>query len=238
MEQVVEINQVGAADGVLSLDLLTEVDQHTERATQISVVDQHSYDEAAGFIKGLKALKAEVDKHYTPLRQAAHTAWKKVCGAHNEKTDPIDSAIKIVRKKIDFFAAEQRRVQARIEAERRKEAEAADRKRIAAEAREAKKAGASETEVKFIKAQPATVGNIAAAPTFKPAAGLVSRETWTFRVNDKMKLIRAVAAGKVGANLLQVNEKDLRKYAVATKGTQPLPGVDIYPEHSTAVRSA
>lgn len=116
------------------------------------------------------------------------------------------------RRRAAAQEAEQRRMEAAAETERQRIAEA-DAKRLAAE---------TMPTAPIIHMEASKV------------AGISTREVWSAEVTDKMKLIRAVAAGDAPAELLDVNMSTLNRLAKALKGGLSYPGVRAVSEKNMA----
>lgn len=90
------------------------------------VVTNHEEEQAAvEFLKGLKALRKEIDATFGPLTEKAHAAWKETLAQEKKHLGPIEAAEKQVKGVVIAFQNEQERLrreeQARLEEQARKE---------------------------------------------------------------------------------------------------------------------
>jgi hypothetical protein len=91
-----------------------------ERANQIQITDHDSYEQAAEFLKSIKAMKTQIEDHHKPFIKAAFKAHKEAKSAEKKFTDPLNIAERIIKSKIGVYAMEQeRKRKAEIEARRK-----------------------------------------------------------------------------------------------------------------------
>lgn len=224
------------------------------RAHAFVVDSPVAYAEAGQMIDAMKAKRKEVEGFFAPMVEAAHAAWKALTEKRRSYTDPLDEAVSALTQK---YAAYKRRVDEEVAAERRRQeqeaqererarlkAEAEERERQAEEARKAAEIADTREEAQQLEAiadtmaAEATVIKQEAATVEAPVLPLSSpiehvkgpsvRANWTFRVTDKMALIKAVAAGQVSPEALETNDTYLRARAKADKDTVRIPGVQFF----------
>jgi hypothetical protein len=99
----------------------------TAQAEELSVEDQHSYEEAAEFLKSVKALAGEITDTFGPIKDKAHQAHKEACAQEKKFLDPLNQIEARVKQKMTtYYLAEEkkrREEQLRLEAEAKKKQE-------------------------------------------------------------------------------------------------------------------
>ena len=237
-----------------------------QRATDFQITTPAQFEEAGQMIDELKRAQKNVVSFFEPMAQAANRAWKAITERRAGLTDPLQHATNVLSNRyLDYdrkVKAEAERIRreeekAAQEAERaRLQAEAAARQQEADELAAAALAASSREEAQVLEAQAeqlqqeaATVRVEAATvqapvlpvrPTTRTTAGPLpsSRANWTYALDDKMALIKAVAAGTVSAEALDANPVYLRARAKADKDTVTIPGVRLYDAGSVVASRA
>lgn len=207
-----------------------------EQAKSISIVTDDDFQEAAGFLNGLKAIQKAIDETFNDPIKAAYAAHKSIVAAKAKHSEPVDQAERIIKGKLAAYQIEQER-KARAEAERlaleaRKKAE--DEQLARAQAMEA--SGQKEAAEAILSEDTASPV-IQARPTAK-ANGVSFREKWCGEVTDLMTLVKAIAVGQAPLTLIQSNPTTVRQYAESTKGNVKVPGVRFWVEKVVSGRSA
>jgi hypothetical protein len=187
---------------------------------------------------GLKAPYIAFEK----AAKAANKIWDDKIEAERAAEEARLNAIEQERvrrenAKLAAEAAEQRRKEAEARAraeESRKQAEnasKAERKRLLKEANKAELQAAAAQAKAEIKTETAAanIPNAIEVKAPEKQAGESYRETWTWKVTD---------ISKVPDNYKILNETMLNKFAVATKGAVPVPGIEFYNDRQLAVRVA
>lgn len=188
------------------LEMLTLVGQ----AQGLVVEDQAGLEKAAAFRQGVKALIAEIEGTFGPLKKKAHDAHKAIVAEESSRLARPKEALELVNKAMGVYEARQRREKAIAE------------QRAAEEARR----------------QGARPGVDPGSPTVVPAAhvetpkidGLSFASRWDVVVDDKMALIRAVAGGWGSADVFDVDMGLLRDLARVHKGQLAVPGCTVKEE--------
>jgi len=211
----------------------------TVEAIQIVTEDdaQGAVDQTRRIKECAKALD-ETRKGYTvPLDEAK----KAYMDLFRPAVDSLEKAEKVLKAEIGRYTAEQARVAAEAEKARRAQ-EAEDRKRQEAEQAAAAQllqqaddaAAAGDYATAEALEEQAAAAQLQAAPALIPATlapekpkGASVRQVWKARVIDP---------AKIPAMFLQPNLVALDSYAKATKGAQPVPGVEFYAEGSVTIR--
>ncbi len=199
-----------------------------ERAAEIKVHDEESYSYAGEALKVVKALRAEVEAAFGPIVKAAHATWKVALAQRAEADDPLDKAESILKRSMTtwFQAEEYKKLQ---EAKRQRE----ELERIANEEREAELVeaeaqGASVEEVTAIAERPAYIPPVHATMAAPKLSGVATVKRWTFEVEDKLKLVKFVAANPQFLHLLDANETALGGLARSLRNMMAIPGVKAY----------
>lgn len=209
-----------------------------ERAKAVAIVDQPSYDYAAGLLIDIATLEAEIAEHHKPIKDAAFKVHKAAVAAEKRLLDPLGTAKGILKCSLSIWEVEQERI--RLELQRKAEEEqrrlAEEAALAAALAAEANGATAAEAEaiMEEVAAQPVYVPP--AAPTFQRATGVSTRQTWHAEVTNLRELARAVGDGRISENYIQPNITALNSAARAEKGTLRIPGVRAVMDTGIAVR--
>src|SRR5689334_24504678 len=109
--------------------LKTEALSWPERARELDVADDESYEYASATILAIKELRQQIAAHYAPLKKATDDAHKKVCAAEREMLAPLVEADRLIAPKLSAYLArkeQERRIEeARLREEQRKRDEEA-----------------------------------------------------------------------------------------------------------------
>lgn len=179
----------------------------------ITILSDEMYKAVAKVVKDAKAFQAEVDATFDPTIQAAHRAHKAALDAKKEKRAPFERAEKLGKAALLEWDEEQRRVAKeradKIEAEKLRKAE------------ELAEAGQAEEADRILDTPPAIVDKPEA-----PAGVSYAQTPWKARIVD---------ASKIPERFKVVDIKALNAHARATKGKDPVPGVEFYRERTARV---
>ncbi len=196
-----------------------------EQAKQITIKDQAGLDLAGELLKGIKALRKEIDATFDPIIGAAFKAHREAVAQKKKVEAPLAEAENIVKPRIAGYLQEQERIrlaeQRRLEEEARKRAE----EEALAAAVEAEQAGATEEEVQSVLAAPVPIVPVSAPPTFQKVQGISTRDNWSAEVIDKAALVRAAAANSSLLALIEPNIPALNGMARSLKSAMNIPGV-------------
>lgn len=221
-------------DGAKALE--TQIVPWPGRAALVKITDQNTYNMAAGLVKQIRTLIAQVKEHHKPIKQATDKAHTEAVAAEKRMLEPLHRADATVTAEITRWDVERERErkesQAKADAEARRLADLA----ATAEAKAAKANGADQKVVDAILAAPVPVPTPIVPPTYDRAEGMSTRQTWHAEVVDIIALCRAVAEGKASTELVLPNMPNLNKLASAMKTTFNIPGVRAVPKTSLAVK--
>lgn len=220
------------------------------------------YERADQFVKKVKATWKQVEDHRVYLKEDILKAGRKLDALYKPILDLLAKAEKDAKQLQIAYELEQKRIadesrkQAEAEANRQREAieatvraerEAADR--LAAELRqkaEAERKKGNEAKANVLTGQARTVvleSEEKAVETLEVAAQIVARPVATeipiIQGNSTRTIWRGrvVDATKVPDMFKVVSDPLIQDYAKRTKGANPVPGVEFYPEYSKASRS-
>ena len=95
------------------------------QAAAIAVTNHEQEQAAVDFLKGLKAVRKEVEGTFGPIKEKAHATWKETVAQEKKHLEPLDAAERMVKGKIVYFQDEQEKLrrmeQTRLEELARKE---------------------------------------------------------------------------------------------------------------------
>jgi hypothetical protein len=206
----------------------------SKEAQALAITDKPSYDQGCASLLEIKDVQKKLDEVFDPIITAAHTAHKAAINQKKKFTEPLAVAEKALKKQIaDYLAAEEEK---RIAEENRlrKEAERLEEERRLNEAIAAEAEGDLQEAEAILDDVPAYVPPVILPKTVQTGGGIQMRETWTFRVENLMELIKAVAAGKVPIYAVQANTVFLGQQARSMKSELKYPGVAVWPEKNIA----
>lgn len=235
-----------------------------EQAKALQITSPEAFEQAGHLLVALKDFARQVEDFWAEDIARAHAAWKGLTTKRASYLDPLKDAITVLSARYAAFAQEQKRLAEKARREEEERLRKLEQERLAAEAKareeeakrleaEAKAADsyderrAIEAEAHQAKAEAADLRQEAAtvqAPVLPdvPAVALPKgtsvRANWTFRVDDKLALIKAVAAGEVSPESLDVSTTYFTKRAKADKDSVRIPGVTFYDAGSVATRRA
>lgn len=205
-----------------------------EAAEALTINTHSDYAEAQHVIGNIRASAMAVKELFAEPKADAWRTHKSITAAEKRVLGPLDEADKILTVKTRGYL---RAVdEARRAAEREKyraEQEAIEAARAVAEAKQRERvdealdrddidAAISIEQTPILVSVPTVDVEV---PEMPESDSTQHVETWTFELEDKWALIRAVMEKKAPEDLVLVNEKRLRALAKATRGAMPIPGV-------------
>lgn len=213
------------------------------QALAVKVESNEQRVAAAEMGKAIAAMEKEVSATFDPIVDAAHKAHKVAVAKRAEVLEPLQRAKRFLAGCIGGYDQQQERMrqaeEERLRREQReREAQEAARLRKEAEDRQLAEAqaaaeiGDAEMAEAIISA-PTVVEMPPPAPVIVPSrvqavAGASTRTTWKFRI---------VNASLVPREYLAVDEVKIGGVVRAMKGATNIPGVEAYPDATTAFRS-
>lgn len=184
-------------------------------------------EKAVGLMKGLKALRKEIEDSYKPSLDKIRLAEKTLREEMKSRLAPIDEAeARLKTLMLAYDRAEQERIRKEREAaleEARKKAEEEKARQVEA----LKMAGLDD-----VAEQVAEVKPVVAVETQKQekVAGISYRTNYRAEVDDLLTLVKAVADGKAPIALIKPDEVALGQMARAMKESFDVPGCRLVVE--------
>jgi alanyl-tRNA synthetase len=220
----------------------------TDRVRDLAIPDTESCTQGSFLLRSIKGVRLDIQRWFAPHLEAATETKRKAEAARKALADecdrmeaPLVAAEATVKQALLAWEADQERRQreeeARLQALAQAEAETQVLAAAAALEREAVATGDAEMldEAQALLAQPVEAPTVVVKATVAKVQGVVYRDNWTVHPTiDVKKLAAAVAAGTAPANFLTPNLPALRQWARATKGGQPLPGVQVINDRQIA----
>ncbi|WP_413194530.1 hypothetical protein [Pararobbsia alpina] len=186
----------------------------------------------------------------TAYLEQAETILKKAIGDYDRDEERkriaeqarLEEAARVERARLAAEAAareaaaldEARKIQAAAD-EAAAAGKAEEAARLAAEAESRAEQGAAEVET---LQQTAALVTAPIATAARKSAGVSTRKVWRTEVNDKLALIRYVAAHPEYAELLEPNMPAINKLGLALKAACPIEGVRVFEDAVLAARAA
>ena len=207
------------------------------QARGLVIIADADVERAGAMLRGIKALRAEIEDVFGPIVRSAHEAWKRALAGRKRVENPLEDAERTIKGRLAEYHAEQRArqraEQARLEAEARKRDE--ERRREEAAALEA--AGDDEAAAAVLDEPAAAV--VVAPPVEPRVEGISYRETWSARIDDPDAFIRwAAEQGTAGRGYWKPNTAALNAAARAQKSALSIPGVTAVSSTGVAARSS
>ena len=196
------------------------------REAQLAVVEsQETYDAGAEAAKKIRNIRKFFSGLLDPIIKAADLSHKVALESKKSVDQPLVNAELIWKQKLSGYEVQQRQIEE--ETRRRKDAEHEQRQREMAEAMAADAAqkGATKAEVAAIKEEVVSEPPPPVQSTFTRSKVVSSRVTWEAEVVNFKELVKAVAKGEVGLNVLKVNQSALNSLAKANMQQLNVPGV-------------
>lgn len=199
------------------------------------VIDCPELKEAAGSdLTVIRKMIKTADENRMKLTRPLDDAKKGIMTVYKSVTDLLDEADGIYKNKIKAYDAAERekamQLQRQLEEQARKE-----REKLARKVAEAEKAGQVEQAAALqIVAETVVAPIINTAPP--KVSGVSSRKNWKGRVTDRLALIKAVAAGQVPDDVIEINDAALNRYAKAHESRLSFPGVEAYNDPTITTR--
>lgn len=208
-----------------------------DQATAMVVKDVASYASAGELGKNIKELRAKIVDYFQPLKEAAHKAHKAITTKEAEELKPVDEAINILRKTMNDFNEEQKRLERLEQARLQKiadDAAAAEREKLLKQAIKAEEKGQSEkAEEKLEQAELVYSAPVTVAPTVQKtiatSAGNITQandvKVSVLNLNLFLSELLKNNPGAV-ASLIDIKAGPLKIWA-KSNGLEKYPGLNI-----------
>lgn len=197
------------------------------RAREMRIFDQATYELAADALRGIKLLRDEIEQTFGPIVKKAHEAHKEAVAQRKKVEAPLEEAERIFKGNISGYLIEQERIRLEAERKAREEAERLQAEAIEASIEAAEESGASAEEIAAIIEQPMVAPVVSVAPTVQPVSGISAAKTYRVEVVNLRELAKAVATGAVPETYIAANLPALNGVARSTRGAISIPGVRI-----------
>lgn len=216
--------------------LAVKVSQPLADARAIQIKTAEHYQQAGDMLKGIKALRKEVDDAYDSVIEAAHKAHKEAVAQKRRLEQPLIDAEGILKRLMVQYqiAQEQERRRLQTEADERARKE---REKLETRAAKAEASGKVE-KAEELRTQAAIVPTAVVEVSTPKVAGVVTRETWKHTVTDLQALVKAVAAGTVPLGAIQANDTFLAGQTRLQKSALNYPGVRVDPVQGISSRAS
>ncbi|MCR4374186.1 MAG: hypothetical protein NUW22_04995 [Acidobacteria bacterium] len=212
-----------------------------EKARALTVTSDETYAAAADILKGIKALRGEVDAAFGPIVRAAFTAHRTAVEQKRKAEAPLTEAEAIIKRSLGDYNTEQQRLRDAQRREDERLAREAEEARVLAEAAAMESEGhqfgdeAMVAEAHAMIERPIVAAPIAPAPRPVPAvAGVSHRTTYSAEVTNFAQFVAHIAAHPNLLPLLQVNQTALNGQARSLKEMLSLPGVRVVKTNTVA----
>lgn len=213
------------------------------QAKDLTIVSAEDYEFGCSFLTLLANRLKEADATFDPSIKAAHQAHKEAVALKSRFTAQLLEAQVVVKRKISDWRAEQERL--RVAEERRLMEEARQRQEAEALAQAAELEAQGERELATLvieEAVNAPAPVVVQQSLIPKQEGISARVNWKWRfaVGEDIGLRELVAAAATDERLLAylcVNEKAVGAVVRAQKGLTKIPGIEVYPDETVAVRA-
>lgn len=203
-------------------------------AERMEIASPADYRWAADELRQVKTKMKELDSDRRKITSKLDAAKKSIMDLFREPLQFLADAETVIKRKMLAWQQEEERKRREAEALAR-ENQRKEQERLQAQAKKAEQRGKVEQAEALRQQADATPAIAPPAP--QKVAGLSAREDWEAEVVDKMALVKAVAAGKVPIEALDVNMPLLNKMARALKQSLAWDGVKARAVQRIASRS-
>ncbi len=211
-----------------------EASQIELRVNALTVDSDLSSGAAGELLKQVKQMQKTIKAYWEPMRLSAKQTYDDVLAKKKEMLDPIDTAEKVLKKKMGAYTLEQERKARELEAARRREAEAAAAKKLEEAVALESQGKAEDAEYAMAEAEvyDGYADTISIAPKTQKVTGVSTTKTWRIKSIDMSK----VPVMFNGVVIRPVDEKAVLRLVKASKGQITIPGVEIEEDVSMSVR--
>jgi hypothetical protein len=201
------------------------------------------YEMACSFLTLVASRKRQVEETFDPIVKKAHAAWKEAVAQRDKFMAPLLEAERGVKSKVSTWSmAEEKK---RREDEQRLAKQAKDEADARALAEAEALAASGDTELADMVLEEAAAAPppvVIAASTVPKQSGIATKTIYKWRftkdgITSLRELVKAAAADDRYLPYLCTNETAIGATVRAQKELARIPGVQVYPETSVAVRS-
>ncbi len=207
-----------------------------DTAKAIAIIDDDSYEGAAGMLSRIKARYNELDVMRKAITKPLDEAKRNVMDMFRTPLVRLKSAEGTTKQSMLAYQREQE-AKRRAEEARLQEIARKEREKLERQAARAEKAGREERAADLRQVADSVPEPVVAHAAPK-VAGMSTRKTYKAAVTDKMALIKAVAEGKAPDVLLEPNMTALNGQARALKEALNYPGVQLIVDETLSSRAS
>ncbi len=206
-----------------------------QQASNVVVASEEDYALAGDLTRQVKEMQKRVAEYWEPMRKSTYEAYTAVNRHKKEMLDPLESAEKILKRKMSDYTMEQKR-RHREQVEAMRKAAEAEMARKLDEAAEAESRGDIEG-AEFAMAEAEVMEGVAVSGSLRPRApkakGVSQTKTWKITKIDSAK----VPITLNGMELRPVDEKLVLQLIKVSDGKISIPGVEYKEDVIISVRS-
>jgi hypothetical protein len=224
-------NNVADTFSTKAVDLSKEV-------AALKIIDQPSYENAAGILRSVKAMAKEAEDERKKITRPLDEAKDAVMALFNPIKTRLENAESVLKNAILTYSQEQERKR-RIEEERlAKEAKEREEKEKARLLKQSEKALESGNLDKAVDLEQQAQEHHVPAPTIaspvQKVAGLSYKTVWKARIIDYKKIPIEMLFTNDAQK--EAHQSYFNALSEKTKGSLPIPGVEFYYEKNVASR--
>lgn len=187
------------------------------RSVARSIVGGETYKIAADFMLKIKSHRKLISEKLSPPKQAAHSAWSKICALERELDTPYEAAEVEVKNGMSAYLREEEIKRRKTEAEMRAKLQKEEEDRRLETASKLEVEGKHEQAAAVIEKPIVTPPVTIAAP--EKVQGESRKKVWRFKVTDDAIVPR---------EFMVVDERKIRQAVNLYKDKTKIPGVDVW----------
>jgi len=189
------------------------------------IVNNDAYSFAGEHLKKVKSISAEIDEKRRSMTKPLDEAKKKIMDFFKGPLDKLARVEGNIKNAMLTFQREQEEIRRKEEARMQELARREEERRRKALEEKAKKADEKGDVEKAEDLRQQKEEVFVPAPIVESqvtkVAGISTKKVWRFKIID---------ASKIERQWMVPDEKAIQAYVTATKGTRPIPGLEIYSE--------
>lgn len=204
------------------IDEMVEIDKKRHSICQeigiFKVVDSVTYNYAGQLILVLKDLRKSIEAYFSPLKNQAYKSWQAIVAREKEELSKIAPAEEKLKNEMLRWTFEQNQIRIAEEAKIKERLQKQEEERRLTMAIELEKQGKKDLAEQIVNEE-IVVPEVPVPDEVPKVEGISYREDIDFEIEDESLIPR---------EFLMVNEKAIRAFVKATKGSQKIPGVRIF----------
>ena len=221
-----------------SAALVKQVLSVLDQAKNFIIKTDAQFVQCGELIRTVKNMRAQVAAVHDPVVAHWHEKHKDALAEKKKDDAPLAEAEQILKQRWDSYDREQKRHRAEEEDRLRREAIREEEERRQREAQTLVEEGREEEAVELLT-KDVGIEDVEVLPTSRPvkSEGISSRTTYHAEVTDLMKLVRAIAEGKVPVQAIEADMMFLNGQArLMQKAGELYPGVEVITGSSVTAR--